>query len=154
MPTQTAFELAHRQFATRMAHCILERDYLGVRNMLAPWLQDKVTPVNLQAFIEQEIHEVAEMVNLPGLFPADFEIDHGGHMQLADFKTQGQSYALASFGSLEGITEANYRDWVCLSLLTGEGQDEEIDGFYDLWFILIEHEGQLCAAYFEAHELD
>lgn len=157
MPYAPDPEQASRSFVQSLGELIVQRDFAGLHARLAPRLQSQVSVTELQAFIEKEIQVMRELRDGPEMYPDDYEASYGS-VGLADLlEDRGPGFSRAdSLGDFEEITPENFRHWMNLALLTSDEDQEEydVDGFYDLWMVVVEHEGQLRAAYFEIHDLD
>ncbi|MGV3525861.1 MAG: hypothetical protein ACO1RX_16680 [Candidatus Sericytochromatia bacterium] len=139
-----------QQFATTL----IQQDWEKGHAMLAPWLQSELSAADLEFFFREPIQTANEEWELPeDCWPGTVELDLNPDFPLSELRGESAELALPA-DVPAALTEDNYRGWYCISLLTREDQDLELDGWCDLWLALSEDGGKLGVAYMELHELD
>lgn len=149
-------EEAYKQFAGAFAHSIIRLDYSAAHKMLAPWLQDEITPERLRQFVETELKEVAEGFELAEIiYPKAYNVD-GNSCSLADL-SEPRSH-VTSRRSNEAIppevTVENFRKWMVVQFTPTPEDEMEIDAWFDFWMMLVEIEGEYRLGYFEIEDPD
>jgi hypothetical protein len=117
-----------------LAKRVVERNFSGVHDLLAPWLQAKMAPGD----IENLVNQAGE-----GLAPARaWTLDEGflGVEDLGDAPKE--------------ITDGNYRGWLCVQFNPGEAAQEDANASFDLWLAAVEHDGAYRIGHIEAAEAD
>lgn len=113
-----------------LASSVVERNFDGARELLAPWLQEKMSAADIERMVDDAA---------AGGAPAKaWALDEG-------FLTVGD------LGSAAGeITDENYRGWLCIQFNSGKGADAS----FDLWFAAVEQDGDYRVGHLEPAEAD
>jgi hypothetical protein len=111
-----------------LAKRVVEKNFSGAHALLAPWLQSAMTASDL----ERLVTEAAE-----GTAPARSWTLDEGFLEVGDL-------------GAPGITEENYRGWLCIQFNPGEAAG---DGSFDLWLAAVEHEGDYRVGLLEAAQV-
>lgn len=147
-----ALKPEYREFAENFAETIIAKDFTSAHQMLAPWLQQSVTPDGLAQMIAAEVQETAEINEIEGnLHPASYDIDSNS-CSLADLR-EPRSYA-ASRDIAPEVTTENFRQWMVRQFQPSEDEELEIDAYVDLWMIVVEIDGEYKVGYFEMEDPD
>src|ERR1051325_6532771 len=145
---------AYREFAQTFATRIIESDFIGAHQLLAPWLQQTMTAEQIREVIQKQIQEVAEANELEGEFhPSHFEIDSNS-CKLDDLKGE-MSYREPRPIPNE-VTAENFRQWMVIQFMPNHEEQDElgIDAWLDWWMILVEVEGEYRIGFFEIEDPD
>ena len=143
----------YKNFAAEFAETIVAQDLQSAHAFLAPWLQAKMTQNDLRAAIEDKLLEMNEIWEIDELiYPADFTIRHNSSS--LEFLREKPSWREARNIAPE-VTGENFRQWMVIQFLPDEADERvELDGWFDFWFILVEHEGEFRIGFFEIEDVD
>ncbi len=141
---------------------VIENKVNVLHKFFAPWLQTEVSAKALKKIIDTAGEDRAE--------PADFELipnessldDLREHQAADDRETEdGEPMTLATWdGDLTGpftfpicddITDANFRQALAIQFAPDD-EDEEMDGCYALYVIVVEVDGEMKIGYLEPGE--
>ena len=145
---------AYRQFAQTFATRIIQSDFDGAHQLLAPWLRQMVSAEQIRALIQKEVQEVAEANELEGEFnPGDFNIDSNS-CTLDDLKEE-MSFR-ESRQITQEVTAENFRQWMVIQFMPTQQEHDElgIDAWLDWWMIVVEIEGEYRIGFFEIEDPD
>lgn len=143
-----------KAFGQALGRAIVGRDFAAAHGMLAPWLQNNMTPADLQQQIEGECAEFMALYELSEdtpLYPADFTLD-GNSCTLEDLKAE-PSYREGRSIPPEVTTE-NFRKWMVIEFLPDPEEEREFDAYFDWWMIAVDVIGQLKVGYYEIEDPD
>ena len=136
-------EKAYEEFAGQFAQRIVRKEYESARELLAPWLHDTVSAVQLEEMVRENCKE------LPA--PAEFDVDSNS-CGLEDLTVDPHSPPTRP---LPGeITPQNYRQWMVIQFKPAEDDETGYDACFDLWMALVEVNGALKIGYLEAAGAD
>ena len=149
-------EEAYQQFADAFADSIVRLDYSAAHKMLAPWLQDEITPERLRQFVETELKEVAAGFDLEEIiYPKAYQTD-GNSSSLDDLR-KDRSY-VTSRRSNESVpaevTAENFRKWMAIQFTPAPEDELDVDAWFDFWMMLVEVDGEYRIGYFEFEDPD
>lgn len=146
-------EKSYYGFAAEFAQALTEKDFSTAYELLAPWLQAKMSENDFQTIIEDELNEVNEEWGVEQLiYPADFSISENS--STLDSLKETTSWREPRNISSE-ITEENFRKWMVIQFLPDEEDERiEFDAWFDFWFILVETKIGLKIGYFEIEDPD
>ena len=140
-------------FGEKLGKCVLARKWDGVREMLAPWLQQKFSAAQVQAFFEDEYKSTLAFSKIDQLhYPEDPEpaIDGNTHTNATSLRdTKGG--AVRDRELAPEVTDDIVRYWMSLTLNCSEEQQSELDldNLGEFWVLVVEWKGQLCVGYLE-----
>ena len=128
-----------RAFGEAFANTALARDWQGVHDMLAPWLQNRFGPEQVRAFFEDDY--TATLMEFDIAEPHYPEVPYvsGNSCSLADLLKP-------SFGGPPPIppevTAENFRQWMKVQLQCSEDQADSLDFDYftEVWLIVVAHQ--------------
>jgi hypothetical protein len=110
-----------------LAGSIVERNFGGAHALLAPWLQEKLTPGDLERMVDDAA---------AGGAPAKAWTLDEGFLEVGDL------------GSAAGpITDENYRGWLCIQF--NAGKSSEGNASFDLWLAAVEEDGDYRVGHLE-----
>ena len=138
-----------RDFADRFASHIESEDYSDAHAMLAPWLQDVVSPDALQEEIETELRATASGFDIDDLIYPDGHHLDSGVLSYEDLRGAGTTRTPVP----AELTADNFVLWMVIEFLSDD-DDLEIDAWFDMWFAVVRHEGSLAIGYYEIGEAD
>lgn len=150
-------EGAYQQFADAFAQSIIRLDYSAAHKMLAPWLQDEMTPERLRLFVETELKEVAAGFDLEEIvYPKAYRTD-GNSCSLDDLLREQHSH-VTSRRSNESVpaevTEENFRKWMAIQFTPAPEDEMDVDAWFDFWMMIVEVDGEYRIGYFEFEDPD
>jgi len=140
----------------RFARAIIARDYPAAHNCFAEWLKEQVSEERLQAAIEKQLGEIAEVAELDGIiYPEDFSVDSNS-CTLADVREDRTTlYGIEPVCKVSPeMTEANFRKWMVITFMPAEGAEIDVDAWMDFWAAAVDVDGQYRIGYFEIHDPD
>jgi hypothetical protein len=140
----------------RFARAIIARDYPSAHNCFAEWLKEQVSEERLQAAIEKQLGEIAEVAELDGIiYPEDFCVD-GNSCTLTDVREDRTTlYGIEPvFKVSPEMTEANFRKWMVITFMPVEGAEIDVGAWMDFWAAAVDVDGQYRIGYFEIHDPD
>jgi len=117
-----------------LAKRVMERNFGGVHALLAPWLQDRMSPTD----IERMVDEAAA-----GGAPARAWSLDEGFLEVGDLGDAARE-----------ITDENYRGWLCIQFNPGEAAGSKANASFDLWLAAVEQDGDYRVGHLEPAEAD
>src|SRR5689334_15343996 len=114
-----AVTVAARTLMGAFARAIIARDYPTAHACFADWLQSQVSAERLQAAIEKQLGEIAEVAELDGLiYPEEFSIS-GNYCTLADVREDRTNlYGIEPVCTVSPeMTQANFRKWMVIEFM-------------------------------------
>lgn len=144
----------YKQFAQAFATRIIQSDFIGAHQLLAPWLRQTVSAEQIRALIQKQVQEVAEANELEGEFhPSAFEID-SNRCTLDQLKEQESFREPRQIP--QGVIAENFRQWMVIEFMPNEQEQDElgIDAWLDWWMIVVEIEGEYRIGFFEIEDPD
>ncbi len=121
---------AHKTLAGDFARKIINRDYRGARELLAPWLRDALSEADLKSVIEDASKE------LP--FPGAFSLDSNS-CTLDDLEVD--PYSPPTKPLPPQITPENFRQWMVIEFKPDPELETGYDACFDLWMALVDLDG-------------
>lgn len=125
------------QFGMTLAQKALERDWEGVRSLLAPWMQ--LSADQVREFFEAEYRETMKANGVEGMhYPVVPSVD-GNSSNLASLR-ETKDWMNAPRAIAPEVTDENFRQWMNLQLKCSDEQMDELgfDYFSDMWLIVCE----------------
>lgn len=111
-----------------LAKRVVDKNFSGAHELLAPWLKTAMTPADLERMVSSAS---------AGAPPArTWTLDEG-------------FLGVDDLGAPDEITQENYRGWLCIQFNPGEATG---DGSFDLWLAAVEHDGDYRVGLLEAAE--
>lgn len=140
-------------FGEKLGKCALARKWDSVREMLAPWLQEKYSTTQVQAFFENEYKSTLAFSKIKELHhPEDPEpsVDGNTHTKATDLR-QPEAGAARHRELAPEVTDEIVRYWMSLTLNCSEEQQSELelDNLGEFWMLVVEWKGELCVGYWE-----
>jgi hypothetical protein len=141
-----------RIFGEELGRRVLARDWQGVHQMLAPWMQQSLTPDGVRAFFEDEYRSLLEENGIEGMqYPEYPEPEVGGNNFM-------NATALREPISFQGnrvralapeVNDENIRYWLKLQLQCSDEQMEKLgfDYFAETWMAVVETADGLRVGY-------
>jgi hypothetical protein len=117
-----------------LAQRVVERNFAGAHALFAPWLQDRMTPSDIQRLVDEAAEGQAP--------PRAWTLDEG-FLEVDDLGDAPKE-----------ITDENYRGWLCIQFNPGEAADEPGKASFDLWLAAVEHDGDYRVGHLEPAEAD
>ncbi|HEX6790615.1 MAG TPA: hypothetical protein VF247_04825 [Candidatus Krumholzibacteria bacterium] len=102
-----------------LAKRVVERNFSGAHALFAPWLQQKMTPADIERMVD----------GAGGVSVQQWTLDEG-FLEVGDL-----------VASAREITDENYRGWLCIQFEPGAGDRARQDASFDLWLAAVEVEG-------------
>ena len=141
-----------RAFGETLGRTALDRDWAGVRAMLAPWLQKKMTEEQVRLFFVNQYRSTLEENDIEHLqYPANQRPRVGGD---ADMTAASLRELIASANKKRRplapqVTDDNIRFWMKLELQSSHEQADELgfDCFSETWMAIVETDGGLRVGY-------
>jgi hypothetical protein len=121
---------------------VVNREFPDLLDLFAPWLAELFSSADLEDMLD------AAGDGLPA--PASFTVDEGS-MGLEELRTPSD-YGPPSRPLSDLITEASFRGWISIQFAPDPKHFDECNVCYDVWMVLVEHEGEMLIGYFEAAE--
>ena len=115
-----------------LAGRVVERNFDGAHALLASWLQEKMTPTDLERMVDDAA---------AGGAPAKAWTLDEGFLEVEDLGH-----------AAEGISGANYRGWLCIQFNPGKGAAGNAS--FDLWLAAVEQDGNYRVGHLEPAEAD
>lgn len=131
-----------KALANAVGKHVVDREFPDLLDLFAPWLAEQFSAADLEDMLD------AAGDGLPA--PASFEVDEG-IMELEELRTPSD-YGPPSRPLSELITEASFRGWISIQFAPDPKHFDECNVCYDVWMVLVEHEGEMLVGYFEAAE--
>ena len=131
-----------RDFGLELGRRALARDWPGVHQMLAPWLQESLTTDEVRAFFEDEYRATLADSGVEGMqYPEHPEPEVGGN----NFVNATELRKPISFagGKLRNVapelTDDNVRYWMRLQLQCSDEQMDQLgfDFFCEVWLSVV-----------------
>lgn len=113
-----------------LAKRVVEKNFSEVHALLAPWLQQSMTPSDIEHLVKDASAEAGSA--------RTWTLDEG-------------FLGVDDLGGSKEITPDNYRGWLCIQFNPGEGHD---GGSFDLWFAAVETDGDYRVGLIEAAGAD
>jgi hypothetical protein len=110
-----------------LAQRVVERNFAGAHALLAPWLQEKMSPADIESMVD------AAAAGSP---PARAWVLDEGFLEVEDLGDDAL-----------GITGANYRGWLCIQF--SESAKPRSTASFDLWLAAVEHDGAYRVGHLE-----
>ena len=147
--------------ATDLGQALVDDDYAAAHALLAPWLQQQVTPAQLESIIKKQFF--AELA------PIDFAVSgndstleelrehyaeyHEGDASrtLATAETFGE-WGPPSIHIAHEITPANFRQWMSIDLTPDEDNEFGLDFILRLFLIVVDVDGAMKIGHLEPGE--
>ena len=124
-----------KEFGHTLAGKALERDWEGVRLLLAPWLT--LTTEEVQEFFESDYRETLKSSGVEEMHWPEVPYVSGNSSDLASLREK-KDWMQAARPIAPEVTEANFRQWMTIQLQCSEEQTDELDFDYftELWLIV------------------
>lgn len=137
---------AVRQFGETVAQKALERDWEGVRSLLAPWMG--LSSEEVREFFESDYRQTLEANEVEGTHYPEVPYLSGNSSDLA-FLREKKDWMPAPRPIAPEVTPENFRQWMNIQLQCSEEQMDELgfDYFSELWLIVCETPDGLRVAY-------
>ncbi|HET6349426.1 MAG TPA: hypothetical protein VFH88_10135 [Candidatus Krumholzibacteria bacterium] len=117
-----------------LAKRVVEKNFAEAHALLAPWLQARMTPSDLESLVNRAGH---------GLGPAHAWTLDEGFLEVQDLGDAPTE-----------ITGQNYRGWLCIQFNPGEVAADDPNAAFDLWLAAVEYDGDYRVGHIEAAESD
>ncbi len=141
-----------RLFGDTLGHRVLSRDWPGVHQLLAPWLQRTVSVDDARAFFEDEYARTLDANGAQGReYPQYPDPDIGGNnfMNAAELR-KPISWADGKVRPVAPeVNDSNIRYWMCLKFLCSDEQVERLgfDTFAETWISVVSTDAGLRVGY-------
>ncbi len=134
------------QFGMTLAQKALDRDWEGVRSLLAPWLG--LSSDEVREFFEADYRETLKANEVEGMHYPEVPYVSGNSSDLA-FLREKTDWMPAPRAIAGEVTPENFRQWMTLQLQCSEEQMDELgfDYFTELWLIVCETPDGLRVGY-------
>lgn len=129
-----------RELAHRVGRRVVDRDWAGLCELFTPWLRTSAADVEEMVDIQND--------GLPA--PASFSVDEG-ICDLAELREPAE-YGPPSMQLASEITDANFRGWISIQFQPDPKHEDECNVCFDVWLVVVEHQGAYRVGYFEAAE--
>lgn len=141
-----------RTFGETLAKTILDQDWSGVHELLAPWLQSRYTIDDVQEFFESDYLSILAGSDIDELHHPETYYVGGNSSDLASLR-EPPSWKPVGRAIPDEVSDENFRQWMNVQLQCSEDQQAELDLDYlsDLWLVVVEHENELRVGYW-AHD--
>jgi hypothetical protein len=131
-----------KALAVQVGKHVVDRDFPSLLDCFAPWLAEQLSAADLEDMLG------AALADLPA--PADFSVDEG-MADLEELQTPGD-FGPPTRPLPAEITAANFKGWISVQFTPDPKHFEECNVCYDVWMVVVEHEGERLVGYFEAAE--
>jgi hypothetical protein len=141
-----------RGFGEEFGRRALARDWPGIHEMLAPWMQRSLTVDQVRAFFEDEYRSILQDNRIEGMhYPEYREPELGGN----NFMNATKLREPISFQSdkvravAAEVTDENVRYWLKVQLLCSDEQMAQFgfDYFCEVWMSVVETSDGLRVGY-------
>lgn len=112
-----------------LAKRVVERNFDGAHALFAPWLQQKMTPADIERMVDDAAGG--------GSAAQRWALDEG-FLEVEDLGDAARE-----------ITGANYRGWLCIQFGPTEGDRARANASFDLWLAAVEVEGDYRVGHLE-----
>lgn len=141
-----------RSFGTELGRRALARNWTGVHELLAPWLQRSVSVDGVRAFFEDEYRSILAENGIEELdYPAYPEPEVGGnnYMNATSLREPIEFQGGKVRAVAPEVTDDNMRYWLKLQLQCSDEQMEKFgfDYFSEVWMAVVDTKEGLRVGY-------
>lgn len=147
----TIDHLPYRPFAATLGDAILKRDAAAVHALLAPWLQARMEPGALEAELQRHVEQYAAE-QWDGADLGDFTEHRAGGNGYSWEELCADDKELAA--RVPQVTPANFRAWLVLKLRGAGKAPLFVGAVADLWFAVVEVDGQQRVGHYQILDAD
>jgi len=134
-----------RAFGERLAQAALDRNWAGVCDLLAPWLQQ--SPEEVQKKLEDEYRSILQSNAIEEMHYPSVPYVSGNQSTLEFLREPKEGGRCRPIPA--EVTPENFRQWMKIQLQCSEEQAEEleVDFLAELWLIVVELPAGLRVGY-------
>ena len=141
-----------QEFGDKLGRKVLARDWPGVRELLAPWLRERLSADSVRAFFEDEYKRTLEANDIHELmYPEhpDPEVGGNNHTNATELRKPLSWDAGRMRPVPAEVTDATMRYWMRLQLQCSDDQMEALnfDSFAEVWLAVVETSEGLRVGY-------